>query len=85
MIARIALWSFFLFGPKSKIINIPPISADTELFPDIVVQGLQDGVSEPLRNIKAYFDPGLDDLPYQGEKFPVLDFPAKESHNHARR
>lgn len=77
----------FVGAENSQIVNIADIMTDavSELFPDIVIERLEDCVREPLRNIKPDLDTVLDDPPNEAEKSLVFDLSPEKPHNLPRR
>ena len=73
----------FVGAENSQVVNIADVMTDavSELFPDIVVERLE----EPLRNVKPDLDTVLDDPPNEAEKSLVLDLSPEEPHNLSRR
>ena len=66
----------FVVSENSQVVNITDVMTDavSELFPDIVVERLEDCVREPLRNVKPDLDTVLDDPPNEAEKASSLIF-----------
>lgn len=71
----------FVGAENSQVVNIADVMTDavSELFPDIVVERLEDCVREPLRNIKPDLDPVFDDPPNEAEKSLVFDLSPEET------
>lgn len=77
---------FFLVRPEKRhVVYVPDIMTDAEALPYEMVERLEDGVREPLGDIKADFDTVLDDPPHEIKKNRVFNFSPEETHNLARR
>ena len=55
------------------VVHIPHIMGAQPALPDELVQGLQDGIGEPLRRVGPYHNPILDNSPDEVQDPPVFE------------